>query len=164
MATTSHRSQYVREILHWLTIFKMIFKNFHWTSCGVKWWKHENNSHADDIENNVAWDVYDIITWWSHQMEWFSALLALCAENSPVAGEFPSQRTVTRSFGVFFCASANGWVYNRDAGDLRRNHAHYGVTVMKSTFPKLYIRIPLCIPTETHWIIFVHHDEFHFFR
>ena len=31
-----------------------------------------------------------------------SALLALCAENSPVTGEFPSQRPVTRSFGVFF--------------------------------------------------------------
>ena len=42
------------------------------------------------------------ITWWSHQIETFSALLALCAGNSPVTGEFPSQRPVTRSFGVFF--------------------------------------------------------------
>ena len=32
----------------------------------------------------------------------FSALLALCEENSPVTGEFPSQRPVTRSFGIFF--------------------------------------------------------------
>ena len=31
----------------------------------------------------------------------FSALLALCAGNSPVTGEFPSQRPVTRSIGVF---------------------------------------------------------------
>ena len=31
-----------------------------------------------------------------------SALLALCAGNSPVTGEFPSQRPVTRSFDVFF--------------------------------------------------------------
>ena len=30
------------------------------------------------------------------------ALLALCAWNSPVPGEFPAQRPVTRSFGVFF--------------------------------------------------------------
>ena len=37
-----------------------------------------------------------------HQMETFSALLALCAGNSPVTGEFPSQRQVTRSFDVFF--------------------------------------------------------------
>ena len=40
--------------------------------------------------------------WWRHQMETFSALLALCARNSPVTGEFPAQRPVTRSFGVFF--------------------------------------------------------------
>ena len=40
--------------------------------------------------------------WWRHQMEIFFASLALCAGNSPVTGEFPSQRPVTRSFGVFF--------------------------------------------------------------
>ena len=32
----------------------------------------------------------------------FSALLAFCAGNSPVTGEFPTQRPVTRSFDVFF--------------------------------------------------------------
>ena len=42
------------------------------------------------------------MTWWSYQMETFSALLALCAENSPVSGEFPAQRPVTRIFDVFF--------------------------------------------------------------
>ena len=40
--------------------------------------------------------------WWRHQMETFSALLALCAGNSPVPGELSSQRPVTRSFDVFF--------------------------------------------------------------
>ena len=40
-------------------------------------------------------------SWWRHQMETYSALLALCAGNSPVTGEFPSQRPVTRSFDVF---------------------------------------------------------------
>ena len=39
---------------------------------------------------------------WCHQMETFSALLALCAGNSPVTGEFPSQRPVRLSFDVFF--------------------------------------------------------------
>ena len=42
------------------------------------------------------------ITWWRHQMETLSALLALCAGNSPVPGEFPTQRPVTRNFDVFF--------------------------------------------------------------
>ena len=31
-----------------------------------------------------------------------SALLAICVGNSPVPGEFPAQRPVTRSFDVFF--------------------------------------------------------------
>ena len=35
-------------------------------------------------------------------METFSALLALCAGNSPVTGELPAQRPVTRSFDVIF--------------------------------------------------------------
>ena len=35
-------------------------------------------------------------------METFSALLAICAGNSPVPGEFPTQRPVTRSFDVYF--------------------------------------------------------------
>ena len=35
-------------------------------------------------------------------METFSALLAICAGNSPFPGEFPAQRLVTRSFDVFF--------------------------------------------------------------
>ena len=41
-------------------------------------------------------------SWWHNQMEAFSSLLALCAGNSPVTGEFPSQRAMTRSLGVFF--------------------------------------------------------------
>ena len=35
-------------------------------------------------------------------METSSALLAICAGNSPVSGEFPAQRPVTQSFDVFF--------------------------------------------------------------
>ena len=35
-------------------------------------------------------------------METYSALLAICAGNSPVCGEFPAQRPLTRSFDVFF--------------------------------------------------------------
>ena len=45
---------------------------------------------------------FALSSWWHHQMETFSALLAICAGNSPVSGEFPTQRPVTRSFDVFF--------------------------------------------------------------
>ena len=40
------------------------------------------------IQNtSVAWIM--LCSWWRHQMETFSALLALCVGNSPVTGEFP---------------------------------------------------------------------------
>ena len=44
----------------------------------------------------------DGMPWCHHQMETFFALLAICAGNSPVTGEFPAQRPVTRSFDIFF--------------------------------------------------------------
>ena len=46
--------------------------------------------------------VFRDLSWWLHQMETFSALLAICAKNSPVTGDFPAQRPVTRSFDVFY--------------------------------------------------------------
>ena len=51
-------------------------------------------------ESTVRWWTKG--PWWRHQMETFSALLAICAGNSPVPGEFPTQWPVTRSFDVYF--------------------------------------------------------------
>ena len=50
------------------------------------------------------------VSWWRHGMETFSAWLALCAGNSSVTGEFPSQRPATRSFAVFFQLRLNKWL------------------------------------------------------
>ena len=72
-------------------------------------------------------------TWWRHQMETFSALLALCAGNSPVTGEFPSQRPVTQSFDVFFDLRLNKRLSKQSRrGELRRLRTHYDVTVISS--------------------------------
>ena len=71
---------------------------------------------------------YGGITWWRHQMETFSALLAFCVGNSPVTGEFPSQRQWREALMFSqICAWINGWVNN---GDWRRHRAHYDVIVM----------------------------------
>ena len=67
-------------------------------------------------------------------METFSALLALCAGNSPVTGEFPSQMPVTKSFDVFFDLRLNKRLSNREAVDLRRHRAHCDVVVMTKRF------------------------------
>ena len=75
--------------------------------------------------------VVSVSAWWRNQMETLSALLAICAWNSPVTGEFPAQRPVTRSFDVFFYLRLNKPLSNNgEAGDLRRCRAHYDVIVM----------------------------------
>ena len=62
-------------------------------------------------------------------MEMFSALLAICAGNSPVPGEIPTQRPVTRSFEVFFDLRLNkrlskqswGWWFEMPSRPLWRH-------------------------------------------
>ena len=59
--------------------------------------------------------------------ETFFALLAICAGNSPVPGEFPSQRPVTRNFDVFFALNKRlskqswGWWFETPSRLLWRN-------------------------------------------
>ena len=68
------------------------------------------------------------VSWWRHQMETFSALLAICTGNPPVSGEFPAQRPVTRSFDVFFDLRTNkrlskhwwGWWFETPSWSLWR--------------------------------------------
>ena len=55
-------------------------------------------------------------SWWRHQMETFSALLTICAGNSPVTSEFPTQRPVTRSFDIFFDLCLNEWLSKQSCG------------------------------------------------
>ena len=78
------------------------------------------------------WHWNQNVSWWRHQMEALSALLALCAGNSPVSGEFPAQTPVTRNFDVFFDLSLIKRLskYSWCCGDLRRHRAYYDVIVM----------------------------------
>ena len=71
-------------------------------------------------------------TWWRHQMETFSALLALCAGNSPVTGEFPHKLGQWHGAWCVFliCAWTNGCIINRYVCDLWRHRAHYDGTVI----------------------------------
>ena len=92
-------------------------------------------------------------SWWRHQMETFSALLALYAGNSPVTCEFPSQRPVTRSFDIFFHLCLNkrlskqswGWWFETPSNSLCR---HCNV---------MYCKYQMGIPfTHFHLIQFKH--------
>ena len=106
----------------------------------LQWQENLYNSNClGKIAQNFAEMIYilqsakdgDIFSWWCHQMITFSALLALCAGNSPVTGEFPhkGQWRGALMFSLI-CAWMNDWVNNREAGDLRSHGAHSNVTVM----------------------------------
>ena len=71
-------------------------------------------------DNSIVYRIiqyqFSMRPWYRHQMETFSALLAICAGNSPVPGEFPTQRPVTRSFDVFFDLRLNKRLSKRSWG------------------------------------------------
>ena len=89
-------------------------------------------------------------TWWRHQMETFSALLVLCAGNSPIAGEFPSQRPVTRSFDVFSDLRLNkrGWWYGTPSCPLWR-HCNEPSTLSVITVSDVLVVDPNPSPRQT---------------
>ena len=78
----------------------------------------------------------DLLTWWRHQMETFSALLVICV------GKFTGHRWVSCTNASdaealmfsLICAWINVWVNNRETGSLGRHRAHYDVTVMMPTY------------------------------
>ena len=78
----------------------------------------------------TIWPFYHT-PWWRHQMETFSALLAICAGNSPVPVNSPHKGQWR---GVFMfsliCARINGCVNNCEAGDLRLHRVHFDVIIM----------------------------------
>ena len=87
-------------------------------------------------------------------METFSALLAICAANSPVIGVNSPHKGQWRG-GLMFsviCTWINGWVNNGEAGDLRRHR-----TVIEMTQPVyLGIFFDYLIPNYFTFSIWVH--------
>ena len=82
-----------------------------------------------------------VCPWWCHQMETFAALLAFCAGNSPVTGEFPAQKPVTRIFNVFFDLRLNkrlskqswGWWFETLSWSLWR-HCNASDNIVKQVY------------------------------
>ena len=95
-------------------------------------------------------------TWWRHQMETFSALLAICAGNSPVLGELPHKGQRRRAL-IFYliCFWINGWINNRQAGDLRCYSAHYYYVTLMRWKLSCYISCSKLWPASMCWEQFV---------
>ena len=65
------------------------------------WWHHHAPSYFG----------YRCQTWWCHQMETFSALLAFCEGKSPFTGQWRGALMFS-----LICSWINGWVNNHKAG------------------------------------------------
>ena len=87
-------------IFHILTSY--IFMHLHYTCICNNFEMQRKWDFALPCYDLRVFTMYITPSWWRHQMETLSALLALGAGNSPVPDEFFAQRPVTRSFYVFF--------------------------------------------------------------
>ena len=87
-------------------------------------------------------------SWWRHQMETFSASLALCADNLPVTGEFPAQRPVTRSFDVYLICALNkrlgkqsrGWWFETPSCSLWRHRSKH-LLCLHIDLPRIFVSL-----------------------
>ena len=87
-------------------------------------WNKVGNILFEAIE--ITYNHYDVIKWKHFPRYWpFVRGIHRFPVNSPHKGQW----RVALMFSLI-CVWINGWVNNRGAGDLRRYHAHYDVTVM----------------------------------
>ena len=85
--------------IYWCIIFFTVMIQF----VGVSFWNlHIMGTQLIRFWLVNLWLCNRIVSLWRYQIETCCALLAICAGNSPVTGEFPAQRPVTRSFDVSF--------------------------------------------------------------
>ena len=102
--------------------------------------------------------------WWRHQMATFSALLALCAGNSPVTGEFPAQRPVTRIFDVFFELCLNkrlskqscGWWFETPSRSLWRHCDAKPVDALSACGHELHWQSLTCFCLHSELLSIIH--------
>ena len=113
----------------------------------ITWYQGQGAIPWANVNPDLCWHMASLgrtysITWWRHQMETFSALLVICAGNSPVTGEFPAQRPVTRSFDVFFYLCLNkrlskqwrGWWFETPSCPLWRHCNENGAHFIQSMY------------------------------
>ena len=129
--------------------------------------RSEHNLCSDLLKNLSIYDTeiepyLPPSSWWRHRMETFSALLAICAGNSPVPGEFPHTKASDAELWCFLCSLnciwKKGGVNTRETGNFRRYRAQYDVTVMSNPWrSQTGIGTAQPTPGETHlnrcWLI-----------
>ena len=91
-------------------------------------------------ETYILRNNHDDVIKWKHFPRYWPFRWGI--HRSPVNSPHKGQRRGALMFPLI-CVWVNGWVNNREAGDLRRYHAHYDVTVM--------IHLKMITPGSTLW-------------
>ena len=124
----------------WCDLYKRFYGTFLVWNINQYWYNPLVCCFIFYLEINMLNNWYSqwlyYLSWWHHQMETISALLAICAGNSPATGEFPAQRPVTWSFDVFFTLPLNkrlskqswGWRFEKPSCSLWRHCNVQGVS------------------------------------
>ena len=111
---SSRQSTQFRFILDW-------YKHVHWYSTSIS-----------DLYNYFGWSSWcawwhDDVIKWKHFPHHWACVREI--HRSPVNSPHKDQWRGAKMFSLI-CVWINGWVNNREAGDLRRHPAHYDVIVM----------------------------------
>ena len=98
------------------------------------------------------------VSWWRHQMETFSALLALYAENSPVSGKFSSQRPVTRCFDLHLNKRLNKqtrcwWLFETESCSLWRVASYFETHFDRNSICQMFT--DMLNKESVYWILFL---------
>ena len=91
-----------------------------------------SNYHFKELFHTQKRKFHDDVIKWKHFPRYWPFVRGI--HRSPVNSPHKGQWRGALMFSLI-CARINGWVNNREAGDLRRNHAHHDVTVMSLNFP-----------------------------
>ena len=87
-------------------------------------WPLGNDCHGGKIHH---WNHNDDVIYWKHFPRYWPFVRGFHRSpmNSPPKGQWRGALMFS-----LICAWINGWVNNREAGDLRRHRAHYDATVI----------------------------------
>ena len=123
----------------------------------------KDQQNADLLFQSICSNAlhHDVIQWKHFPRYWpFVRGIHRFPVNSPHKGQW--RRALMFSL---ICAWMNGWVNNREAGDLRRHRAHYDVTVMRcfvfiaQVLNKWVTKLADHMCRETTWLVVYLHNK-----
>ena len=104
--------------------------NIWWYCCWyhVRWFKTNTPCDGMPWEFCGLWLCHNDVIKWKHFLRYWPFVRGI--HRSPVNSPHKGQWRGALMFSLI-CVWINGWVNNREAGDLRRYRAHYDVIVMR---------------------------------